>query len=60
VHDADRVVHGRADELVGALSPQAELDALAIDEDEFAVSGQGAMRDDQLEGDGLPPPGSRR
>ena len=28
----------RADELVGAFGPQAELDALAVDEDEFAVS----------------------
>ena len=53
MHDADRVVHGRADELVGAVGPQAEFDALAVDEDELAVGGQGAVGDDQLEGDGL-------
>jgi hypothetical protein len=49
----NRVVHRWADEPVGAVTPQAELDPLAIDQDQPAIRRQGAVRDDQLQGDGL-------
>ena len=49
----DGVVDGRADEHVGAVPPGAELDLLAVDQDELAVIGQRAVRDDQVEPGGL-------
>ena len=49
----DRVIDRRADEPLGAVAPQAEFDALAVDQDQAAVGGQGAVGDDQLQGDGL-------
>ena len=50
----DRVGQGRADELISAGLPQAELDLLAVDQDELAVVGQGAVGDDQVEAGGFP------
>ena len=49
----DGVVDGRADEHVGAGPPQAELDLLAVDQDELAVVRQRAVRDDQVQPGGL-------
>ena len=53
VQGVDRVVDRRADEPVGAVAPQPEFDALAVDQDQAAVGGQGAVGDDELQGDGL-------
>ena len=52
-HGVDRVIDRRADEPFGAVPPQAELDALAVDQDQAAIGGQRAVGDDQLQGDGL-------
>src|SRR5215472_13016431 len=49
----DGLVDGRADEPFGAVAPQAQLDPFAVDQDQAAVGGQGAVGDDQLQGDGL-------
>jgi hypothetical protein len=49
----DGVGDGRADELVGAVPPGAELDLLAVDQDELAVAGQRAVRGDEVQGVGL-------
>ena len=49
----DGVFDGRADEHVGAGPPQAELDLLAVDQDELAVMGQRAVRGDQVQPGGL-------
>ena len=49
----DGVFDGRADEHVGAVPPGAELDLLAVDEDELAVGRQRAVGGDQVEGVGL-------
>ena len=46
-------VDGGADELVGAVPPGAELDLLAVDQDELAVAGQRAVGGDEVEGVGL-------
>ena len=35
------------------MPPRAELDPLAVDQDQAAVAGQGAVRDDEVEGVGL-------
>ena len=45
----DGVVDGRADEHVGAVPPGAELDLLAVNQDELAVIRQRAVRDDQVD-----------
>jgi hypothetical protein len=37
VQGVDGVVDGRADELLGAVAPQPEFDAFAVDEYEAAV-----------------------
>jgi hypothetical protein len=50
---ADGVVHGRADEDIGAVAPHTQLDPLAVDQDELAVEGQRAVRDEQVERGGL-------
>ena len=49
----DGVGDGRADEHVGAGPPQAELDLLAVDQDELAVMGQRAVRGDQVQPGGF-------
>src|SRR5262249_13174209 len=38
-HAIEGVGHGRADEPVGAVAPRAELDLLAVNQDEAAVAG---------------------
>ena len=53
VQGVDRVIDRGADEPVGAVAPQAEFDPLAVDQDQAAVGRQGAVGDDELEGDGL-------
>jgi hypothetical protein len=53
VQGVDRVVDAGPDEPFGAVAPQPEFDAFAVDQDEAAVGRQGAMGDDQLQGDGL-------
>ncbi len=53
VQGVDRVINVRADEPGGSVPPQAELDPLAVDQDELAVQGQGGVRDDQLQCDGF-------
>ena len=45
----DGVGDGRADELIGAGPPHAQLDLLAVDQDELAVMRQRAVRDDQVQ-----------
>ena len=45
----DGVLEGRADEHVGGGPPQAELDLVAVDQDEPAVGGQRAVRGDQVQ-----------
>ena len=52
-HGVDRVVDRGADEPLGGVPPQAELDALAVDQDQAAIGRQRAVRDDELQGDGL-------
>ena len=52
-HAVQRVIHGRADEPVGAVAPQAELDLLAVDQNEAAVAGQRAVRGDEVDRGGL-------
>ena len=49
----DGVGDGRADEHVGAGPPRAELDLLAVGQDELAVIGQRAVGDDEVEPGGL-------
>ena len=49
----DGVFDGRADEHVRAVPPRAELDLVAVDQDELAVIGQRAVRGDQVEPGGL-------
>ena len=45
----DGVFDGRADEHVGAVPPQAQLDLLAVDQDELAVIRQRAVRDNEVQ-----------
>ena len=54
-HGIDRVIDRRADEPFSASAPQSEFDPLAVDQDQAAViaRAQCAVRDGQLEGDGL-------
>ena len=49
----DGVFDGRADEHVGAGPPRAELDLLAVDQDQLAVMRQRAVRGDQVQPGGL-------
>ena len=53
VNACDGVFEGGADEHVGAVPPRAELDLVAVDQDEAAVMRQRAVRDDQVLGGGL-------
>ena len=49
----DGVLERGADEGVGAVAPGAELDLVAVDQDQAAVPRQGAVRDDQVLRGGL-------
>src|SRR5262249_55480682 len=53
VQGVDGLVDRGADEPFGAVAPQSELDSFAVDQDQAAVRGQGAVGDDELQGDGL-------
>ena len=53
----DRGADTGSDEDFGAAAPLAELDLLAVDQDELAVGGQGAVRDDEVERVGFPAAG---